>query len=64
MYLREGSSEGRGVAIGGRGGKSPLKVSKKDKLENAGYIHASKLLKLAFLSSLTMEYMLWKGFLS
>ena len=27
-----------------------------------GYFHASKLLKLAFLSSLTSKYMLWKGF--
>ena len=27
-----------------------------------GYFHASKLLKLAFLSSLTRKYVLWKGF--
>ena len=26
-----------------------------------GYFHASKLLKLAFLSSLTRKYVLWKG---
>ena len=27
-----------------------------------GYFHASKLLKLAFLSSLMRKYVLWKGF--
>ena len=27
-----------------------------------GYFHASKLLKLAFLYSLTRKYVLWKGF--
>ena len=27
-----------------------------------GYFHASKLLKLVFLSSLTRKYVLWKGF--
>ena len=27
-----------------------------------GYFHASKLLKLAFLSSLTRKYVIWKGF--
>ena len=27
-----------------------------------GYFHASKLLKLAFVSSLTRKYVLWKGF--
>ena len=47
---------------GGQGGKSPLKISKREKLKNMGYFHASKLLKLAFLSSLTRKYVLWKGF--
>ena len=46
-----------------KGGKSPLKISKKrGKRKNMGYFHASKLLKLAFLSSLTRKYVLWKGF--
>ena len=43
---------GRGGAKGSRGGKSPpLKISKKEKL-----------LKLAFLTSLTRKFVLWKGF--
>ena len=49
----------RGGAIGGKGGKSPLKISKKEKMKK---YQASKLLKLAFLSSLTRKYVLWKGF--
>ena len=54
----------RGGAIGGKGGKSPPKDFKKKKKEmkNMGYFYESKLLKLAFLSSLTSKYVLWKGF--
>ena len=33
-----------------------------ENLENMGYFHALKLLKLAFLSSLRREYMFWEGF--
>ena len=40
------------------GAKAPLK----GKNEKRGYFHASKLIKLAFLSSLLRKYMLWKGF--
>ena len=50
---------------GGKGarGKSPPKDFKKGGNEkHMGYFHASKLLKLAFLSSLTRKYVLWKGF--
>ena len=56
----------RGGAVGGgggKGGKSPpkdFKIGENEK--NMGYFHASKLLKLAFLSSLTRKYVLWKGF--
>ena len=46
--------------MGAEGAKANLKVSKKKR--NVGYFHASKLLKLAFLSSLTRKYMLRKGF--
>ena len=47
----------------GQGGKSPPKDFKKgENKKNIGYFHASKLLKLAFLSSLMRKYMLWKGF--
>ena len=46
----------------GRGAKAPIKISKKGKIKNMGYFHASKLLKLAFLLSLTSNNMLWKGF--
>ena len=53
----------RGGTIGGQGGKSsPKDFQKKEKLKNMGYFHASKLLKWAFLSSLTRKYVLWKGF--
>ena len=57
----------RGGAMGGGGGgqgdKSPPKDFKKGKMKkNMEYFHASKLLKLAFLSSLTRKYVLWKGF--
>ena len=39
------------VVVGeGRGEKSPPGFKKKEKLQNVGYFHASKLLKLAFLS--------------
>ena len=46
---------------------NPLQVSRKKKggggeLEDVGYFQASKLLKLALLSSLMRKYMLWKGF--
>ena len=47
---------------GGKGDKVPPKDFKKGENEKMGYFHASKLLKLAFLSSLTRKYMLWKGF--
>ena len=47
---------------GGQGGQKPPKDSKKGKIKNMGYFHASKLSKLAFLSSLTRKYVLWKGF--
>ena len=48
---------------GGKWGKSPPKDFKKgENWKNMGYFHASKLLKLAFLSVLTREYVLWKGF--
>ena len=40
---------------GARGAKAPLKISKKGKIKNMGYFHASKLSKLAFLSSLTRK---------
>ena len=50
----------------GAGGQKPPKDFKKGKnLKNISYFHASKLLKLAFLSilsSLTRKYVLWKGF--
>ena len=50
---------------GAKGAKAPLKISRKGKFKNMGhaYFHASKLLKLALLSSLTRKYdVLWKGF--
>ena len=51
------------VGGGARGAKAPLRISKKGKIKkNMGYFHASKLLKLAFLSSLTRKYVLWKFF--
>ena len=54
---------GRGGAIWGNGGKSPPKdFKKRGKLKNMGYFHASKLTKLAFLSSLTRKYVIGKGF--
>ena len=47
----------------GQGGKSPPKDFKKGENEkNMMYFQASKSLKLAFLSSLTRKYVLWKGF--
>ena len=53
----------RGGAIGGKGGQKPPKdFKKREKWKNMGYFHASKLSKLAFLSSLTMKNVLWKGF--
>ena len=51
----------RGGTIG-RGAKAPLRFQKRGKWKNMGYLHASKLLKLALLSSLTRKYVLWKGF--
>ena len=47
---------------GGGGQKPPKDFEKGENEKNMGYFHASKLLKLAFLSSLTRKYMLWKGF--
>ena len=56
---RGGTKEGGGAG----GGKSLPKDFKKGKNEkNVGYFYALKLLKLAFLSSLTRKYVLWKGF--
>ena len=54
----------QGLRHGGdKGGKSPPKDFKKGENEkNMMYIQASKLLKLAFLTSLTRKYVLWKGF--
>ena len=53
----------RGGTIGGQGGKSPSwRFQKRGKWKNMGYFHASKFLKLAFLSSLMRKYVLWKGF--
>ena len=58
--------ETRGSATGGGGskeGKSPPKDFKKGEIKkDMGNFHASKLLKLAFLSSLSRKYVLWKGF--
>ena len=50
----------RGGAIGGGGGQEPPKDFKKGEMKK--YFHASKLLKLTFMSSLTRKYVLWKGF--
>ena len=47
---------------GTMGAKAPLRFQKRGKWKNMGYFHASKLLKLAFLSSLMRKYVLWKGF--
>ena len=47
----------RGCAMG-----APKDFKKGKNEKNMGYFHASKLLKLAFLSSLTRKYVLWKGF--
>ena len=56
-------NQGRCHGGGARGAKAPPKDFKKGENEkNMGYFHASKLLKLAFLSSLTRKYVLWKGF--
>ena len=45
---------------GGQGGRlPPLRISKREKFENMGYFHASKVLRLAFL---LRKYMLSKGF--
>ena len=53
----------RGSAIGGRGAKASLKISKKGKIRKYGvYFNASKLIKLDFLSSLLRKYMFWKSF--
>ena len=55
--------QGRRHGGGGKGAKAPLKISKKGgKWKIMGYFHASKLLKWAFLSSLTRKYVFWKGF--
>ena len=49
----------RGGAIGGHGGKSPpKKFQKKGKIKKYGEFSCTKLLKLAFLSSLMRKYML------
>ena len=43
--------------------KAPLRISKKGKNKKYGVFSCTaKLLKLAFLSSLTRKYVLWKGF--
>ena len=49
-------------AGGGKGEKPPQRFQKRGKWKNMGYFHALKLLKLAFLSSLTKKWVLWKGF--
>ena len=56
------ASRGGAMGGGGKGEKAPLKISKKGIMKKMGYFHASKLLKFAFLSSLTRKYVLWKGF--
>ena len=53
----------RGGAMGGcKGAKAPLKISKKGKMKRYDVFSGIKVIKLAFLSSLTRKYMLWKGF--
>ena len=60
MYIHSGAAP---WGEGGKGGKSPPKDLKKGgKWKNMMYFQASKLLKLAFLSSLTRKYVLLKGF--
>ena len=61
IHINQGRRHGGGGGGGGKGAKAPLKISKK-KWKNMGYFHASKLSKLAFLSSLMRKYVLWKGF--
>ena len=63
VFVLKSRGDATGGGGGGEVGKSPPKdFKKRGKWKNMGYFHASKLLKLAFLSSLTRKYVLWKGF--
>ena len=47
---------------GARGAKKTLKISKKGKMKKYDVFSGNKVIKIAFLSSVTRKYMLWKGF--